>query len=651
MTGIPKVNTFSEKLAEKFLNCRSENEMTILLANLLHLTFTAILKKDKGRYYLNRPFGSYEPQDLDLSLDSISSQNNEFDHPAVWESLLEMTSNIKFLEEVNGKLRELKIIPVIALDEAGCFIDSVFDFNGMKKAMNSFRLIRRSLRAKGKFFWTCPFIFAGTNTRFGNFVPSASNDPSARLDLPSGSDATPTALRLFEPYILTSTWDVYARDRNYSGEVISDWLAYITSNDYLYHLSNYGRPVWGAFVQACIRKGKSMLPSSRPFSFPHLPEGVKMVYAWKQLRGLASQKIAYPLTNCTEEDQIQSAVAIISLTTDIGFYHSSLVTSLIERRMAFLLDYRYDRGQLLVTYPVEPLLSIEALVNLQGSAEQIIRSLLSARAFSSDNMGETGELVSRMLFLLCIPKFDGSRPYAPVKEFMRNIVGDVTLSSLYKTKNKDALEILDGYLCMSSFLKISDMSLDPLKNIGLGVMFNVGLSMPNGSYGLDEVIPVVLKDGRLGSINVQCKSRAEKLSNGQVSEAVGKLSNICVCSDSIPRLNMLVNLTPCRDTKIMEIIEDGGKVVIHIEGLFSEAFPHIDEKYRGLKELLLILLEFGRLERTLNGEKSARAPKSRNIDLVYKSLEKNSFECPVSSSDSPKTKGRKRLKRGGPHAV
>ena len=402
MTGIPKFNAISQEIAQKFMKCTEEKEMTPLLMKLLYATFQAVLKKEKNQYFLNRPFGSYEPQDLQLDLARIMDFKSELDHEDIWALLKEMTSNIKYRMDVNGKLREIKIIPIVALDEAACFIENVFDFKGSKKTMNSFRLMRRSLRAKGGSIWSCPFIFAGTNTRFGNFVPSKSSDSSARMDLPDKMDAANVALHLFDPYVLKSTWDVYAKARNYSGDAISDWRQYIISKDYLYHLCNYGRPIWGAVVQASL-KGHHEKLSRGPFKFPHLPEDFKMIDLWEELQKFANEKIGYIDKNGTEDDHVESSIAIISLTTGIGFYHSSLVTSLVERRMAFLLDYRYDNGQLLVTYPVEPVLSNAAIDSFQNNALSIVRNLMSAKVFSQENIGEIGELVIRIMFLLCVP--------------------------------------------------------------------------------------------------------------------------------------------------------------------------------------------------------------------------------------------------------
>jgi hypothetical protein len=224
-------------------------------------------------------------------------------------------------------------------------------------------------------------------------------------------------------------------------------------------------------------------------------------------------------------------------------------------------------------------------------------------------------------------------PYTSAKDFLRNILGNEIMNSLYRTENKDALAILNGSICMSSFTKMCKMSENAMKNLGLGVMFNAGLCMPSNFPGLDLVIPIVLQDGRLGSINIQSVSYTEKLSGKVAAECISKLSSSYVCSREIPRLDMLINLTPCKSTNVLKISEHDGTVVVHVEGLFSRAFPYVREKYDGLEDLLLILLEYGRLECTLNGEKLANVPRTHDADGVYNLLRRNST-CESDTSDS-----------------
>ena len=236
-------------------------------------------------------------------------------------------------------------------------------------------------------------------------------------------------------------------------------------------------------------------------------------------------------------------------------------------------------------------------------------------------------------------------PYSFAKDFFGNILGNKFLNKLYRTKNKDALAILDGYICMSYFTKIRKISEIAIKNVRQGVMFNAGLCMPNNFPGLDLVIPVVLKNGRLASINIQAKSYAGQLSGKVAAESISKMTSEYVCSPDIPRLNMLINITPCRTVDVVDIFERDGTVVVHIEGLFSKAFPYIDEKYNGLKSLLQILLEFGRLERTLKGEKLTGVPETGDIDGADDFLRKNTVYNAGTSYSSVAGDSSKGIKR------
>jgi hypothetical protein len=195
--------------------------------------------------------------------------------------------------------------------------------------------------------------------------------------------------------------------------------------------------------------------------------------------------------------------------------------------------------------------------------------------------------------------------------------------TLRETRNKNVSAILDGFICMSCFTKVNKLSDDAKKNLSGGVLFNAALSTPNNFSGLDMVIPVVLKNGQLGSINIQAKSYAGKLSDKVAAECVPKLYSAYVCSPGIPRLNVLINITPARTVDIVKIVQHGEDVVLHIEGLHSRAFPFINEEYDGLKELLQIILEFGRLERALGGRRLTGVPETRNIDEVFAFLREN----------------------------
>jgi hypothetical protein len=84
---------------------------------------------------------------------------------------------------------------------------------------------------------------------------------------------------------------------------------------------------------------------------------------------------------------------------------------------------------------------------------------------------------------------------------------------------------------------------------------------------------------------------------------------------------------------VLKIFEHDGTVVVHMEGPFSRSFPHVREKYDGLKYLLLILLEFGRLECTLNDEKLANVHRIHDIDGVYNLLRRNTT-CESDAPDS-----------------
>jgi hypothetical protein len=95
----------------------------------------------------------------------------------------------------------------------------------------------------------------------------------------------------------------------------------------------------GNFSDKATIRESHQLPGKRPFKVPYLPDSLemKMRTIWRNMHLFAAVKIGYNTGIGTQEELIQTSAAIVSLTTGIGFYHSSLATSLVERRMAFCL--------------------------------------------------------------------------------------------------------------------------------------------------------------------------------------------------------------------------------------------------------------------------------------------------------------------------
>jgi hypothetical protein len=81
----------------------------------------------------------------------------------------------------------------------------------------------------------------------------------------------------------------------------------------------------------------------------------------------------------------------------------------------------------------------------------------------------------------------------------------------------------------------------PKKNIGTLVRLNAALSMPKLFPGMDMLIPVVLEDGNLGSINIQVKNYMDPISD------IAKIKNKLIyelATPGIRRLNMIIGVGP-----------------------------------------------------------------------------------------------------------
>jgi hypothetical protein len=181
---------------------------------------------------------------------------------------------------------------------------------------------------------------------------------------------------------------------------------------------------------------------------------------------------------------------------------------------------------------------------------------------------------------------------------------------LEEIDDPDVKNIIGGIICFSHFLKDSDVLPKPADNITTLAALNCALSTPNGYEGIDKVIPVVLKDGRRGSINVQVKSFAKRLIPSEREKILQGMYNDKICAENIPRLDLIINTTPSRsqDVKIgYNRYGPKGVYYILIDGV-SSGFASLHSKYPGLCNILVHLTEAGRVEKYLTDDKSPCPP-------------------------------------------
>ena len=410
--------------------------------------------------------------------------------------------------------------------------------------MNTFRLIRRVLKSDKDQLWQIPFVFSGTNTRFNNFIPSHTNSPSVRDGIgPNDEVPVGVGILLFEPYILTATFDAYAKQMNKGPPMKSNWKNYVESCDYQYHLCNLGRPLWGGFLNAELEiligdsfAGKDLQKC--------IPEGKLESFGTilSRIHRQALSKMPYSKDNSNVLERVECAVSIAHVIAGSGFLYGALASALVEKRMAVLLDYRYDTSQVRVAYPSEPVLAIASLAQLHNNTLSILDDLLLTNDCLIGSIGDIGEFVARIILLLSLGEITLNKPFCSVSTFLENLIGRSKVEALWK--DPAAHSVLGGVVCFSHFSRIDEICDDPVENLCLLVSLHTALVTRKNFKGIDMVLPVVLENGGMGSINVQVKSYAIRLHPKDIRNIVSKITKSEFSSEEIPSLSLVMNLSP-----------------------------------------------------------------------------------------------------------
>jgi hypothetical protein len=296
-----------------------------------------------------------------------------------------------------------------------------------------------------------------------------------------------------------------------------------------------------------------------------------------------------------------------------------LASSLVERKMALLLGYCYETSQLLATYPPEPVLAFVAHKLFHKHASSIIDDY-ARRCNDFGDMGDIGELAARMIVLLALDNVTLLRPSCTVRSFLENLIGRDNMHDLEKWPGDSSRSrtIIDGFICLSHFVKFPEILGDVVENLGMLIILNAGLISPTNYDGIDFVIPVILKDGRLGCINFQVKSYASKLYPCHLKPIKGALLSTQF-SKNIPCLNVIMNVSPCLHYScVVDHVcpfESNVSTII-MQGLLGP-FPLLD-KY-GARDTMEHLVKMGRFEID-NQYQPIRLPFTLQPDLFFGTL-------------------------------
>jgi hypothetical protein len=338
---------------------------------------------------------------------------------------------------------------------------------------------------------------------------------------------------------------------------------------------------------------------------------------------------------------VLSAVALMSVIAGAEWISGPSALCLVERRMAVLLEYRYDTSQSRVIYPSEPILAITALKQLHSYSSSIINDIVSNDC-STVSVGEIGGFVSRVIFLLALDGIDPFRPILPLRSFLGSLIGDKFKILEEKAVTDTNLRLLiNAYVCFSHFAKFHQLCEDPLRNIGLLVNLNAALCAPSNSAGIDFVIPIVLENGKLGCINVQTKSLTSMLYPSDIRKVIANMGNSGFYSGRIPSLNIMLNL--CPNTKRTCSVHDPSYPVFDVRTIVIQGISDIPifmkEKYSEVLHKLLHMLKLNRLEVDFRDRKRKHLPVTTNLPEYGKHIWEDWEE--LGDSEQERDKGKK----------
>jgi hypothetical protein len=545
--GYPKTANETGLVVERLLESRSQGQVAAVLRALLYLVLKAAL--DDSNYLKDQDNLSRSMEDFGITDSMIANTSRSCE--VVGDAGLAMVSKM-----IDGmKLRkddstELKVLPIVAFDEASHLIKENFILKYDKRPIfeerveiNTFRLIRRVLHTDREKLWGCPFVFVSTNTSFLKLVPPFIKSPGFGDEYGDMDGVYTKAHELFDPYILTLPFDSFAWNENTPRNEIHDWKEYTQSSTYISELINYGRPMWGSIaISRTVRN-------------------ITKTELLNRIITLSQVKIKYILYK--KDRDVPAAMAIAGVLASADWSVGEHSDTLVERHMALLESYTSERHKHFITYPSEPVLAYSALHYLRTNVLKIFLDLQTVEIhLFNTSFGDYGAFLSRLLFLLCVPDPTLEKPYCKMKDFLMNFLGSEKFRKIEKKKSMTRL--LEGYCCFSHFHILQELCDTPYENLSVLVCLNAAVAMPRDDAEVDSIIPVVLEDGSLGSINIQVTTLHKSIYDP--TEINSRMWNDCFCSPDHPRMNIVMNMSPFVNP-MYEVHEDDNTTTIFLEEL------------------------------------------------------------------------------------
>ena len=405
-----------------------------------------------------------------------------------------------------------------------------------------FTILRRTGRfCNLGFSLKIPVILTSTNSRLSNFMPNINYDASRRFLIESSSTAVPTYLH--RPMILQETMDVWSRQLT----IKESYPDYLRSSKFVENLFLHGRPYWGSLLQVGERR---------------FPGSYKAVYE------LAKMKLT--AVSPTISDDVD-ALALLGQTLLIEpITTAEYGSKLIEARMGFLkmVDVFSHHYFVAAVYP-EPVLALVATQILFKSKGNTLVQCLSRFSKMTEigvaNVGADGEFVVRTAFYVArmiaspVPGVDfKSKVLQPARpRFLEDVLGSLaSLSSVVeKVLGEEFLKSLISFthwIKLDSLLRVEGEVKVPMcfeYVLQQALTRSSALVMPDRTFGVDLVIPLVTQSGELGAVLLQVKNYQENKGVTQC-EAFEKMALFAKRNNLINRcVYMLAFTSPKKETK------------------------------------------------------------------------------------------------------
>ena len=435
-----------------------------------------------------------------------------------------------------GTMTCTNILYIDDLDESGKTADQISFFTLLRRIGR-----RGNLRNSIKI----PFVFTSTNSRLSNFLPHLNYDPSRRYLIESSNTPVPTYLH--RPMILQETMDVWSRKL----VIKKNYVDYLRSNEFVENLFLHGRPYWGSLLQAEVKQ---------------FPDSFQAIYRMAESKLTA---VSSHIPNSTVPQDVD-ALALLGQTVYIEpISASEYGGKLIEARMGWLkmVDVFNNHFFVATVYP-EPVLSLVAAQILFTSDGNSLVNCLSRFSKMTEigvaNVGADGEFVIRTAFYVArmIAKphigvdyqsdvLEPAQPrflvhvlesLAPVSPIVGNVLGAEFCESLVSFTHwikLDSAERMEGDVKVTLNLEYV---------LQQALIRSSALIMPDRFKGIDLMIPIVTRSGKLGAVLLQVKNYQENTPEKQ-SKAFGKMLLFARENDLTDRcVYMLTFTNPKQDT-------------------------------------------------------------------------------------------------------